>query len=420
MKHRLDEEDSHISKKFNDNFTRNRELTTVVVSNLPKSYNQAKVRRLFRDCGVISHIDVCESTAKKYRLARVEFTKYEEALSALTKSHKQIGNNEIEVTMLENSTIWITNFPPRFNYREIRDLFKSVGITVLSVRLPSLRFNSNRRFAYVDVSRTEEVEKALASLNSKEVEGYTLVLKQSNPLEKSTRTDASVWERREILIRHLNSKKVTEEGLRQHYSKYGSIEYVKIPREMRTNSTVTYAFISFTNQQAAYRALDTDGTQFEGNKISVGLADRRAYLERQDVKRLLNRTHSKDNDHIISLFPLGDKVNKMHIQQLLQEKASIDENDIRKIYLITDLCGCLVVLRDSKIAARCSLALNGISFQHTTIHCGSIFDLRNNTKKLKIQENKQRGGEDLIHVFEHEPTGKQLSNDDFRKIFLGG
>ncbi|CAR29648.1 hypothetical protein ZYGR_0AD03320 [Zygosaccharomyces rouxii] len=419
MKHHLDEEDPDVSKKRNESYTRNRELTTVVAFNLPKSYNQGKVRRLFRDCGVISHIDVCESADKNYRLARVEFTRYDEALSALTKSHKQIGNNEIEVTMLENSTLWITNFPPRFNHREIRALFNSIGVTVLSVRLPSLRYNANRRFAYVDVSRTQEVEKALTLLNSKEVEGYTLVIKQSNPLEKTKRTDASVWERREILIRHLDSNKVTEDSLRQHYSKYGKIEHIKIPKKYGSDVVNTYAFISFSDQNAAHQALETNGTQFEGNEISVTLADRKAYLERQDVKKLLNKTHPKDSDHIVSLFPLSDKVNKIHIQQLLQERASINENDIRKIYLITDLHGSLIILKDQKIAAKCSLALNGISFQNSTIQCGTISDLRNSTKKPKNQEYKQQEGEGLFHLPEHQPTKKQLSNDDFRKMFLG-
>lgn len=419
MKRHLDEEASHVSKKRNEQSTRNRELTTVVASNLPKSYNQGKVRRLFKDCGVISHIDVCESADKNCRLARVEFTKYDEALSALTKSHKQISNNEIEVTMLENSTLWITNFPPRFNHRELRDLFKSVGITVLSVRLPSLRFSANRRFAYVDVSKTREVEKAITSLNSKEVEGYTLVIKQSNPLEKSKRTDASVWERREVLIRNLDSNKVTEERLRQHYSKYGNIEHIKIPKKPGYKDMNTYAFISFTDQQAAYQALETNGTQLEGSIISVGLADRKAYLERQDVKKLLNKAHSKDNDYIISLFPLSDKVNKIHIQQLLQERATINEQDIRKIYLITDLHGSLVILKDSRVAAKCSLALNGIPFQNSTIHCGTIFDLLNNTKKPKTQEHRQQENEGLLRVPEHQSTKKQLSNDDFRKMFLG-
>lgn len=416
MKRYLDDESTRVLKKRNDSTTKSRELTTIVVFNLPKSYNQGKVRRVFQDCGVISHIDVCESMDKNSRLARVEFTRYDEALAALTKSHKQIGNNEIEVTMLENSTLWMTNFPPRFNHRDIRDIFKSVGVTVLSVRLPSLRFNPNRRFAYIDVCRAQEVEKALEFLNSKDIEGYTLVLKHSNPLERSKRTDASVWERRELLIRNLNPNKVTEDGLNQFFSKFGTIEKVKLSRNERSN---LYAFISFTEQEAAHEALKTNRTEFEGNEVSVSLADRKAYLERQEVKKLLNQNYPKDSDHIVSVFPLSDKINKIHIQRLLQEKVSIDENDIKKIYLVTDLKGSLIILKDAKIAAKCSLALNGITLQNLTIHCGTVADLRNSIEMFKNQESEHERSKNTLPLTESQSNTKKLSNDDFRKMFLG-
>ncbi|AQZ10404.1 PRP24 (YMR268C) [Zygosaccharomyces parabailii] len=413
MKRQLDESIQHESKRRNDDAPhKQRELTTVVVSNLPKSYNQNKVYKYFQDCGAISHIDITESIDKLRRLARIEFTRYDEALSALTRSHKKIGNNEIKVTLLENCTVWVTNFPPHFNHRDIKNLFRMNELTVLSVRLPSLRFNADRRFAYVDVITPEEVAKAVERLDSKELEGYNIVVKQSNPLGKSKRSDASVWERREVLIRNLNTTKVTEDTLRQLYSKYGSIESIKISGHEKDNG---YAFVSFIHQEPVNRALETNKMLLEGNEIKVTLADRKAYLERQQVKALIKKSNKDTGDFIVSLYPLHDKVNKAQLQKLVQEKAAISEKDIKHIYLVPDLRGSLIVFKDTKNAARCSLALNGIEFQRTIVKCGPIKDLIKNNGG----NSENRFSKAIIPAVERKLPPNQLSNDDFRRLFLG-
>ena len=65
-----------------------REESTVVVRNLPKGYNFFKVRKLFKDCGNIKHIDVKQVTNEDSKVARIEFEDFNDVLSALTKSHK--------------------------------------------------------------------------------------------------------------------------------------------------------------------------------------------------------------------------------------------------------------------------------------------------------------------------------------------
>lgn len=114
-----------------------------------------------------------------------------------------MGSNTIEVNELKDSTVWMTNYPPTFQQRDIRNIFKDHKIVALNVRLPSLRFNSNRRFAYVDLPNMESLDKAIQLLNGKDINGYKLVVKKSNPENRDKRSDAPVLERREIIIRNL-------------------------------------------------------------------------------------------------------------------------------------------------------------------------------------------------------------------------
>lgn len=417
MKRKLELETSGRSKKQKDEPTRNRELATVLVCNLPKSYNQTKVRKYFQECGSIAQIDVCDSINKEYRLARVEFTKYHEALSALTKTFKKIGNNEITVTLLENSTLWITNFPPRFTQYDIKELFLRMNVVALSVRLPSLRFNANRRFAYVDVSSHEEAEIAIQQLDGKEIEDHRLVIKASNPLEKSKRTDCGALERREVLVRHLDLNKVTEDSLRALFSKFGSIESIKIPNTQGSRPDDGYGFVVFEEKSAAGKALEANGLKMDNKEISVSISDRKAYLERQEVKRILNAKHN--SDLIVSLFPLNDKCSKVQIEQLLFDQAHLNKNDIKKIHLVSDHEGALVVFKESKLAAKCAMSLNGVEFQRKNIHCGAVNDLRKHNKKMATTEQKNVSFCNVGSSEGAKDECPKLSNDDFRKLFLG-
>nr|2KH9_A Chain A, U4/U6 snRNA-associated-splicing factor PRP24 [Saccharomyces cerevisiae] len=80
-------------------------------------------------------------------------------------------------------TLWMTNFPPSYTQRNIRDLLQDINVVALSIRLPSLRFNTSRRFAYIDVTSKEDARYCVEKLNGLKIEGYTLVTKVSNPLE---------------------------------------------------------------------------------------------------------------------------------------------------------------------------------------------------------------------------------------------
>lgn len=417
MKRKLELESSGQSKKQNDQQTRNRELATVLVSNLPKSYNQTKIRKYFQECGRIAQIDVCDSISKEYRLARVEFMGYHEALSALTKTFKKIGNNEITVTLLENSTLWMTNFPPRFTQHDIKDLFLSIDVVALSVRLPSLRFNANRRFAYVDVSSHEEADLAIQNLDGKEIDDHRLIIKASDPLKKSKRTDCGALERREVLVRHLDLTKVTRDSLHALFSKFGPIESVKIPGTQGSRLDDGYGFVVFEEKTAAKQASEAKDLKLEDKEISVSISDRKAYLERQEVKKILNAKHK--SDLIISLFPLSDKCSKVQIEKLLHDQACLNENDIKKIYLVGDHEGALVVLKESKLAAKSAMSLNGVEFQNKNVRCGTVKDLRKHNKKMETIEPKKISFCNVDPSEEGKEERPKLSNDDFRKLFLG-
>ncbi|AMD22410.1 HGR071Cp [Eremothecium sinecaudum] len=408
------------SKKQNTAVTTNREVSTVLVRNLPRNYNNYKLKKYFQQCGEIKQVDMIFTKEKDAKVARIEFVSFDGALSALTKSLKVIGSNKIIVEHLRNSTIWITNFPPTFQVPELRNLFASLDGYCLSVRLPSLRFNSNRRFAYIDMDTNEHAVNAVEMLHQKVIEGYKLIVKLSNPNEKSARTDAATMECREIYIRHLDNKLVTLEKLTELVMPFGPIERINMPcngsisKDVHNNG---YAFVAYKSAADSTKALQLNNSTFEGKIIKVSIADRKAYLERQRVKELLNTMNFHSN--IISIFPLSDKISKAQIKSMLKENSSFLNDDlIKEIFLVSDHQGALIVFEDDKTAAKVTLALNGCKIGDQILKCGSIQDLIRSKQLMEANNTKHIVRLPVVRTESTVKSSKKLTNEDFRKMLF--
>lgn len=424
---------AHAAKRLNDTFVKNREYTTVIVKNLPMNYNFHKVKRYFYHCGQITHVDVSVASDKESKVARIEFATYEGALSALTKTYKKLNNHEIVVNFLKDATLWVTNFAPNSTVETLKALFSQYGGSVLSVRLPSLKFDSNRRFAYIDFASSDEANTAMSKLNNTSHDGYILVVKKSNPHEKSKRTDAATLEKREIFIRKLDFYKVSLSKLTKLVEKYGPVERVSMPNsEDSVNSNKQndgFAFVTYTNEESAQKALELNMSVFEGRVLAVSIADRKPYLERQEVKRILN-TKKPQND-MISMYPFTDKVSKDQLRALITEKASLKDEDIKAIYLVADHEGAVIQLESERIAAKVTMALHGIEFKRKVLKCGSVFDLKRHIPVKQSSQIKQKltsertsqvtASSEEQDCIKPKPDSRKtkMSNDDFRLMFLG-
>ncbi|KAL3234533.1 U4/U6 snRNA-associated-splicing factor PRP24 [Nakaseomyces bracarensis] len=354
-----------------------RDECTVLVQNIPRSYNQGKIKKYFADCGQVIQVNTYESWFEKIRcqMARIEFATAEAAQSALTKTYKTMGNNTIEVTPLKDCTVWLTNYPPKYNQRDIRELFKSMEIVALNVRLPSLRFNSNRRFAYVDVANEENVHKAVQELNGKVIDGFKMVAKKSDPELKTKRSDAPVLERREIILRNLPKDMLDITKIKEIFSKFGTIEEVRLPKRqfaILEHLHHACAFVIFSSHEEAEAALVLNGESINEHKISVNLSDSPAYLERKEVNALLS---AKRTDNVVAIYPISDKTNKIQIKSFIEEKNKQLADNIDSIYLVLDHSSALIKFVKDSDAARTILLLHHSNFLQSRINCTSIKDM---------------------------------------------
>lgn len=100
---------------------------------------------------------------------------------------------------------------------------------IIDIRLPSLKYNTHRRFCYIQFRSPSEAQ-AATELDGTEHDGLRLLAKLSDPAHKKARKGA-VHEGREVYLANLDWS-ATEDEVKNIFSKYGTVEKVRIPRKL--------------------------------------------------------------------------------------------------------------------------------------------------------------------------------------------
>lgn len=230
---------------------RDRENTTVIVKNIPASTNQGRVRQYFRDCGFIHTVSIVPDENNETATATLEFDTKEDTLSAMTRNMRTFDGNEIEIQIGTGTTLYVSNYPPEADETYIRNLFSQFG-DIVEVRFPSLKFDTHRRFCYVQFL-TSSSANAATSLDGKALAGNRrLQAKISDPNAKKDREGAT-REGREVYVKNVDWSK-SEDDVRTLFEPYGKVDSVRIPRNMGGKSK-GFAFVVFSNKEGAENAV---------------------------------------------------------------------------------------------------------------------------------------------------------------------
>ncbi|CDZ97156.1 RNA-binding protein SART3 (RRM superfamily) [Phaffia rhodozyma] len=246
---------------------RDRENSTVFVSKLTPEATQDDLKSLFKECGEIREIKLLAGAT----FGTVEFMTKESVPAALTRDKKKINDIEVDVSVAEGSTLYITNFPEAMDDTSMRALFEPYG-TIIETRWPGKKFKESRRFVYLQFSSSVSAKNAL-ELNKKEIEpGRVLLVAISNPSVKRVRTDAKANDR-QIVISHL-SKFVKKEDLEKLFNKFGPIKDIQSTSE-EDGYVRGYCFIHFEQENSAQQALSMNNYEFKKRRMAVTIPDSR-------------------------------------------------------------------------------------------------------------------------------------------------
>ncbi|KZZ94339.1 Nucleotide-binding, alpha-beta plait [Moelleriella libera RCEF 2490] len=378
---------------------RDREHSTVLVTNLPLKADQPEVKRYFRPYGQIKNITAfVKDEQRDCATALIEFSSAEEAQSALLRDAKYFGESQIKVELGHDLTVYVANFPPSADEQFIRSLFKDCG-EILSIRWPSLQVNTHRRFCYVSFLDRGAAAKAVAK-EGKLLEGkYRLLAKYSDPNRKKNREGATA-EGREVHVSNLD-RSATEAELREVFAKFGTVVRVNIPQNVAGRSR-GFAFVDFeTRDEAATAAQELNNTKFRSQILGVQISKEtkvKPTAKSSDAKQppasspapaaqdtVMGEGGSEDNPapagpsaseiaaRTIALMGLPDTVNDARVRALVEPLGSV----IKLVHQPSH-GGAIIEFADAVTAGKAALQLDSMQYEGHQLRTGTPDELRQN------------------------------------------
>lgn len=387
---------------------RDRENSTVLVENLPGDIKEVRVRQFFRDCGVINSLKVFHSSAEE-STAIIEFEEQSAALAAQTRDHRDLDGHTISVQIGSGSTIFVSNFPPTADESYIRDLFDPCG-EIVDIRFPSLKYNTHRRFCYVQFKLNAQAQ-AATELNDRVVgDDLKLVAKISNPLNKQDRS-GPMEEGREVYVRNIDWS-LSEEDLQAKFEEFGAIQSVRIPRGVNGKSK-GFGYIVFSTKEEASAALQMDQKMIKNRAVHVEISSKTG-AKRQASSIITRVDHGQSpaddrngasprssagptgvqptgdrQDRTIGLLNVPDTVNDRRIRAIAEPYGTLV-----KVILRPDHQGAIVEYLHASDAGKASLGLEGFEISPGRgIHVGTVPEMLKqaaDVKVDKIQVGKQK------------------------------
>lgn len=390
---------------------RDRENTTIIVKNLPPKYPEVRIRQYFRDCGTINSLKLIDEKDGKSSTATVEFNAREDVLAAQTKNMKQVDGHKIEIQVGTGSTLYVTNFPAVADERYIRNIFKDCG-EIVDIRFPSLKYNTHRRFCYVQFSSAAEAQLGTHLDGMQLGEKEHLVAKISAPNQKKDRSSATS-DGREVYIRNIDFQ-AAEKDVKALFVPFGKIEKVRLPPGPKKGTHKGFGFVIFESKENADASLALDGTMLKSRPLEVSIAQVNPGRQpRHNSVRSISPasavTSEADNpappnvsdvdqasifgdsttcnapsfDDIrkktLGIMNLSDTVNDTRLRTLFEPFGPL-----RKLTLRPDHQGAIVEYVNVPDAGKATLAMDGKEIDGMKIEIGELKDLMARKPEKKI------------------------------------
>ena len=258
--------------------------------------------------------------------------------------------------------------------------------TVISVRFPSLKYNSRRRFCYVQFFTAEEARAATA-LNGKAIDGQNhLMAVISDPDAKRSRSGATS-EGRELHVGNVDFNS-TEKEIRDFFSQRGAVENVRLLKNAAGKLTGT-CFVVYRKPEEAAAALDLNNKPLGSRLLRVTLATdkssaakhttaklirnttgsvepedgqsptaesggrRGSVMSSGDAGQLNDETATTKHQRTVALLNLPDTVNDARIQSFLSSYGPL-----RKIVVMRDRGGALIEFVNLQDAGKVGLGID--------------------------------------------------------------
>lgn len=431
---------------------RDREHTSIIVKKLPTGTSQTRIRQFFSDAGTVRNLVLKEE--KDDLTAIVEFETTEEADYALSKEAKGFEGHSISIERGESTTLYVANYPTTADEAWLRKLFAPFG-EIIGIRFPSLKYDTHRRFCYVQFAQAEDAISA-TQLDNTDVEGFKIISKISNPTAKKQR-DGATAEGREVYVWHLNFK-VKQREIEEAFSKFGNVQRITCPTIKSTGNNKGFCYVVYDTKESADAAVaEMNGQSFWGLEMHVEIASDRGD-KKPKIKSTLENSEAKEtreatpgdskgsgeasskpasfSERTIAILNLPDTVPDARLKPLVEAYG------FKKIKLEPQHGGAIIEFTSVEGAGKAGFALENLDFEGRKLRIGTVQELNRQKGEWKATNNfiqpnrvnrpairggtRGRGkpglGRPVVprSAATADANGEKKSNAEFRAMFMKG
>lgn len=332
---------------------RNREQFSIMVTGFDSTVTESQIRHFFDGYG--NPVSVTISQYPRLS-ATVELLSEQEVLTCLTRTEKSLAGQTVQVERVFGSTLWLTNYPPRYGTQQIETLIlDKTGSKPLSIRLPTQVTSRERRFCYVDFANPEITAKVKKELDGMEIEHFVLRAEISNPALKRDRGITSP--KHQIYIRNLDFVRTSKETLQNAFSAFGSIDSISMPLKAQHQGSLNsgYAFITFRDEKSVTSATNTKFIEIDGRTVEIYPLKPREAHERD--------ARSFDEQKLVTIQNLSSSVTAKQLSGYLETVVG----PVKRANLNSSRGTALVEFESVSDAGKAGILIPGLKFEDRTL-----------------------------------------------------
>lgn len=187
------------------------------------------------------------------------------------------GTNGTKDATSSGNSLYVGSLDPRVCTELLQDIFSLAGKVILCRVVADRQTNQSMRFGFVDYEDHATASKSLDMFNGRSIYGSPMTVDWAHAGAGAAagRPASSADDMSNhycLFIGNLSSD-VTDDQLREAFSKYGTCSSAKVAKDPTSGKNQGYAFVSFRERQAAESAIaELDGVSLNNRPLRVDWA----------------------------------------------------------------------------------------------------------------------------------------------------
>ncbi|RCK64362.1 Nuclear and cytoplasmic polyadenylated RNA-binding protein PUB1 [Candida viswanathii] len=178
----------------------------------------------------------------------------------LTPASATEGGREVS-----NTILYVGNLPKSASEEMVKELFSVGGNPIKTIKVLNDKNKAGFNYAFIEYDTNDNADMALNTLNGRVIDNAEIKVNwayQSATIANTLNNEEPLFN---IFVGDL-SPEVNDEGLKNAFSKFGSLKQAHVMWDMQTSRSRGYGFVTFTEQADAELALQTMNGEWLGGR----------------------------------------------------------------------------------------------------------------------------------------------------------